>query len=102
MNAPPADDDRHGPAGDEPLLDAVRRHRRSLRRSLEEGEPTLARQLATVGVLGWIVVVPLLAGVALGRWIDRWLGTGITVTAALMLLGLGIGCWSAWRWMHES
>mgnify|MGYP000988011568 CR=1 FL=1 len=83
------------------LADEVRRRADRDERARREGEPTLMRQLAAVGVLGWIVVVPLLAGVALGRWLDhRWQG-GITFTAALLLLGLVIGCWSAWRWMHE-
>lgn len=87
--------------GDRELLGQVQRRAERSERWLREGEPTLMRQLAAVGVLGWIIVVPLLAGVALGRWLDRQLASGITFTAALMLAGLAIGCWSAWRWMHE-
>lgn len=93
-------DDGHEP----PRLDLVAAVRRRAWRdeyARREGEPTLMRQLAAVGVLGWIVVVPLLGGVALGRWLDRLWHSGITFTAALLLLGLAIGCWSAWRWMHE-
>ncbi len=82
------------------LADRVRRLAERAQRGEREGPPTLMRQLAAVGVLGWIVVVPLLGGVALGRWIDRLWHTGITFTAALMLVGLALGCWSAWRWMH--
>ena len=87
----------HGPD----LAATVRRRAGRDERGRREGEPTLMRQLAAVGVLGWIVVVPLLAGVALGRWLDRLWHGGITFTAAWLLLGLAIGCWSAWRWMHE-
>lgn len=79
--------------------DVLRRARRAAR-SAREGEPTLMRQLAAVGVLGWIVVVPPLGGIALGRWIDRDLGTGLTFTAGLLTAGVGLGCWLAWRWMH--
>ena len=43
----------------------------------------------------------LLLGLAAGRWLDHRLGGGITFTAALLLLGLGLGAWAAWRWMHE-
>lgn len=83
------------------LLAQVRRRRGRMQRWLHDGEPSLARQMAAVGVLGWIIVVPLLLGVALGRWLDRLMAGGITFTAACLLLGLALGCWSAWRWMHE-
>ena len=53
------------------------------------------------GVLGGIIVIAALLGVWLGRWIDSWLSTGVTFTAALLFLGLLLGAWSAWRWMHE-
>ena len=41
-----------------------------------------------------------LLGVFLGRWLDQRLGTGIFWTGPLLIVGLAIGCWSAWRWMH--
>ena len=43
------------------------RHRRWLR----EGDPSVARRLAQIGVLGWIIVVPMLIGVFVGRWLDQ-------------------------------
>ncbi len=58
------------------------------------------RYLAQVGALGWTIVVPTLLGVFLGRWIDQRFGTGIFWTGPLLLIGLGIGCWSAWQWIH--
>jgi ATP synthase protein I len=82
---------------DQPLRDAVRR-RRELRE--HAGERSLAQNLAMVGVLGWTIVLPGLFGVALGRWLDRALGTGIMFTSALVFIGLGIGCAFAWRRMH--
>lgn len=83
------------------LASAVRRRAGRDEHGRREGPPTLMRQLASVGVLGWLVVVPLLAGLALGRWLDgRWSG-GITFTAAGLLLGLAVGCWTAWRWMQD-
>ena len=38
---------------------------------LREGEPSVARRLAQIGVLGWIIVTPMLIGVFVGRWLDR-------------------------------
>ena len=73
------------------------RHRRWLR----EGEPSFGRQLARAGVLGWIIVVPMLIGVFIGRWIDARFGSGIFWTAPLLLIGTAIGCRSGWYWMHR-
>ena len=86
-----------GPNG---LLKSVRRQRARHQNSLRQGEPSFVRYLAQVGALGWTIVVPTLLGVFLGRWIDRRLGTGIFWTGPLLLVGLALGCWSAWRWMH--
>jgi ATP synthase protein I len=97
------DPERRRDEGGRALLAQVRRRAERSQRRLREGEPTLARQLATVGVLGWIVVLPVLGGIGLGRWLDRrFLGGGILCTAVLLLVGLVVGCWSAWRWMHEN
>jgi ATP synthase protein I len=51
-------------------------------------------------VLGWIFVTPTLAGLFLGRWLDARLETGVFWSAPLMLLGLCIGFWTAWKWMN--
>lgn len=83
------------------LLEEVQRQAGRRQRSLREGEPTLLRQLSTLGVLGWVIVLPMLLGLAGGRWLDHRLGTGITFSAALLLLGLAVGAVAAWRWMHQ-
>jgi ATP synthase protein I len=82
------------------LLRSVRQRRERHARWQREGEPSFARQVAQIGILGWTIVLPTLIGVFLGRWLDRWLGSGIFWTAPLMLIGLGLGCWSAWRWVR--
>lgn len=82
------------------LLRSVRTHRERRRRWLREGEPSLGRNLAQVGALGWMIVVPALIGIFLGRWLDHRFNTGIFWTGPLLLLGLALGCWSAWQWMH--
>ena len=97
------DNDRiDGPVAGEELLQEVKRRAERDQRWRREGEPGLMRQVAAVGVMGWIVVVPTLAGVVCGRWLDQRWDSGITATGALLVLGLALGCWSAWRWMHQS
>lgn len=84
----------------DPLLDGVQRRSLRNRRWLQEGTPSVARHLGQIGVLGWIVVVPMLIGVFAGRWLDGRYHTGLFWTAPLLMLGAGLGCWSAWRWMQ--
>lgn len=76
-----------------------RRARRDFWRS--KGEASMMRFVGQIGVLGWIIVAPILVGLFVGRAIDRWLGTGIFWSAPLLLVGVVVGCWSAWRWMHQ-
>jgi ATP synthase protein I len=82
------------------LLRSVRTRRDRRKKWLHEGEPSLGRRLAQVGVLGWTIVVPALIGIFLGRWLDRRFATGIFWTGPLLMLGLALGCWSAWKWMQ--
>ena len=92
-DASPQDEDDEMAAG-------ARRQSERRQRWLREGDPTLARQFARVGVLGWLIVTPMLLGVFAGRMLDHALGSGIFWTGPLLLVGLGVGCWSAWKWMH--
>jgi ATP synthase protein I len=64
-------------------------------------EPSLGARLCQIGVLGWTIVIPTLLFLFLGRWLDRTFGTGIFFSAPLLMIGAGIGLWSAWRWMHR-
>lgn len=82
------------------LLQSIRRRIARYGKARREGEPSVGRYLGQIGVLGWIVVTPMLIGVFTGRWLDHHLGTGIFWSAPLLLLGAALGFWSAWRWMH--
>ena len=88
-------------SGDDRLAGAARRAAERAARAAREGEDSLSRRLAQIGVLGWIVVGPTLAGGFLGRWLDRSFGSGIFLTAPLLLGGLGLGCWFGWKWMQQ-
>lgn len=93
-------DDRQQAEKHDGLLESVRRaRRRDLWR--QEGEPSTMRFIGQIGVLGWIIVTPILIGLFIGRWIDQRLNSGIFWSAPLMLVGVVIGCWSAWKWMHR-
>ena len=83
------------------LARTVRRQRERQQRWLSEGEPSVARFIGQIGVLGWIIVTPTLIGLFIGRWLDHKFNTGIFWSAPLLLVGVVVGCWSAWRWMHK-
>ncbi|QDL93989.1 AtpZ/AtpI family protein (plasmid) [Paroceanicella profunda] len=86
----------------DPLAEAARRAAERARRGAETPEPSLGSRLGQIGVVGWMIVAPMLLGLLAGRWLDRLAGGGITVTAALIMLGAGVGFWSAWKWMNRS
>lgn len=87
--------------GREEMQDAIRR-RQSRRASWEkDGERPLWKNLSMVGALGWLVVVPTLVGVFAGRWLDGLLGTGVTISGALIFAGASLGFYLAWKRMNE-
>ena len=87
--------DNHGP-----LLHRVASRRRH-RLEAAAGEHSFFRSLGIIGGLGWMIVLPMLGGLAAGRWLDGFMGGGIMWTGALLVIGLVIGCRLAWRRIHH-
>ena len=83
------------------MADAVRKQAERQVHWRSEGEPSVVRFVGQIGVLGWIIVAPTLLGLFIGRWLDRMFGSGIFWSAALLMLGVTVGFWSAWRWMQR-
>lgn len=54
-----------------------------------------------MGLIGWSVVVPTLAGAALGIWLDNHHPGRHAWTLALLAAGLVLGCCNAWRWIDK-
>ncbi len=90
------------PRPDGELQRAVERRRARDEKWRREGERPLARNLALVGTLGWLIVVPTLLGTVAGRALDKIAGTGITLTSALLVVGVVAGCWLAWTHVSRS
>jgi ATP synthase protein I len=57
--------------------------------------------LGMSGLIGWSVTVPTLIGAALGIWVDRHYPSSLSWTLMLLLVGLIIGCFTAWRWVDS-
>jgi ATP synthase protein I len=94
MNAP-------DPAERDPVLARVRLEATRDRAFDASSEPAVTARLAQIGVLGWMIVVPILAGVFTGRWLDRVSHSGLFYTAPLLMLGAALGLYCAWRWMQR-
>jgi ATP synthase protein I len=85
---------------DDQMIIEIRRRRARRDRWLRDGDFSVGRRLAQIGVLGWIFVTPTLAGLFFGRWLDAGQASGIFWTAPFMMLGIGLGGWTAWKWMN--
>jgi len=57
--------------------------------------------LGMMGLIGWSVVVPTLLGAALGIWLDNRHPGSHSWTLMLMVIGLALGCFNAWRWVAK-
>jgi ATP synthase protein I len=57
--------------------------------------------LGMSGLVGWSVTIPTLIGTALGIWIDKHYPSTCSWTLMLLLIGLIIGCFNAWHWVHS-
>jgi ATP synthase protein I len=84
------------------LEESIARRRRQRSRWESDGERPLAQNLAMIGALGWLIVLPTLAGIFLGQWIDRRAGGGLTFTGGGLVAGLALGAWLAWQRMHRA
>jgi ATP synthase protein I len=85
----------------DPVADASRlaAEREVMRR--KDAEPSLGRRLGQIGVLGWAIVLPALACLFLGRWLDKTYASGVFFSAPLLMVGAGVGFWLAWKWMSR-
>lgn len=78
------------PEGGE-LREAVERETARMKRA-ERERPRLIAQTVYLGSLALLLVVPVVAGAYLGRWLDSLFpGYSIRFTVSLIVLGVGVG-----------
>ncbi len=53
------------------------------------------------GMVGWAVAVPVLAGIALGLWLDGRYPGETSWTLVCLFGGVGLGCLNAWYWIQR-
>jgi ATP synthase protein I len=87
-----------GGSNDDPFIDAVRKQAARAERGKRM---TFWGGVSLVGGVGWMVTLPAVAGAVLGRLLDSHFTTGVFWTLPLMMIGLALGCSSAWRWVQR-
>lgn len=55
--------------------------------------------LSVMGLVGWSVILPTLLGAAMGDWLDERYPGSYSMTLALLIAGLCLGCLNAWHWV---
>ena len=57
--------------------------------------------LGMMGLVGWSVAIPALAGTAFGIWLDSHHPGNHSWTLTLLIVGLTFGCFNAWHWVDK-
>jgi ATP synthase protein I len=57
--------------------------------------------LGMFGMVGWSVAVPVIAGVAIGLWLDSRFPSHISWCLTFLFLGVAIGAMIAWNWVKK-
>jgi len=70
-------------------------------RARRDGAPGVWSGLGMMGLIGWSVVVPTVAGAALGVWLDAYHPGAHSWSLALLMAGLVLGCLNAWHWVAQ-
>lgn len=68
-----------------------------------EGDRGIWFGLGMMGLVGWSVAVPTVAGIAVGIWLDRLGGgpDGVSWTLTGLVIGVVLGCLNAWFWIQR-
>jgi ATP synthase protein I len=83
------------------LHEAVHLRQKRSEQWRREGERPVWQNLSMIGALGWLIIVPTLLGVFVGRWLDGLFDTGIFFSGALIFLGISLGCYLAWHRINK-
>jgi ATP synthase protein I len=54
---------------------------------------------STIGMGGWLFVLPVVGGAYLGRYLDRSHAKGISWTMTFIILGIAAGIFNVWKFL---
>ncbi|MDC8447233.1 MAG: AtpZ/AtpI family protein [Nitrospira sp.] len=68
----------------------------------DKDRPTLLAQTAYLGTLGLLLVIPVIGGAYLGRWLDGFVeGYSMRWTLSLIILGVAVGAINVYLFIKE-
>ena len=68
----------------------------------DKDRPTLLAQTAYLGTLGFLLVVPVIVGAYLGRWLDGFVeGYSMRWTLSLIIVGVAVGAINVYLFIKE-
>ena len=68
----------------------------------ERDRPTLMAQTVYIGTLGLLLVLPVVGGAYLGRWLDSFsAGYSMHWTLSLILIGVAVGAINVYLFIRE-
>jgi ATP synthase protein I len=88
------------PAGEEFSRQVSRKEARKLKTKGRQKEEVWFG-LGMIGIIGWSVALPAVAGALLGAWIDRTWPSRYSWTLMLLLAGIILGALNAWHWVGQ-
>lgn len=88
-------------SNNEQLRKRVEQQARRMKQA-EKDRPTLISQTVYIGTLGLVLVLPVVGGAYLGRWLDSLMeGYSIRWTLSMLLLGVIIGAVNVYLFIRE-
>ena len=68
----------------------------------DKDRPTLLAQTAYLGTLGLLLVIPVIVGAYLGRWLDGFIeGYSMRWTLSLIVVGVAVGAVNVYLFIKE-
>lgn len=67
----------------------------------EEKHHTIWFGLGMFGLIGWSVAIPAVLGALVGMWIDSRWPSRYSWSLMLLIGGITLGCFNAWKWLHK-
>ena len=68
----------------------------------DKDRPTLLAQTAYLGTLGLLLVIPVIVGAYLGRWLDGFVeGYSMRWTLSLIVVGVAVGAVNVYLFIKE-
>lgn len=89
------------PAEERLFRDAVAGEERRKLRARRRGDRGPWFWLGMFGLVGWSIAIPTLLGIFAGVWLDRRFEGRVSWTLTMLLIGVVLGCWTAWYWVDR-